>query len=452
MRKAIRDHRTDFVALIVLFVFGVGTTVFILSQQQAPYPSWLPILGDDTVELKAELSTAQAVTPGQGQTVNIAGIEVGNLTDVQLEEGQAVVTMQVEREYSELIHSDATVLMRPRTGLQDMTLEVDPGTDEAPPIEDGDTLPSAQTEPNINPDEILASLDGDTQAYLRLLLEGGAEGLGGNGREFSAALRRFEPLGRDLAKINGKLSHRNRNIERSIHNFKLVSEELGARDTRLAEFVDSNNAVLESFANQEASLRESLQELPSALAATRGALESGDQFALELGPASKALIPQARSLGPALEATRPFFRDTVAPIRDQIRPFTRQVRPSIRELADTAKQLNKATPKLTSAVGELNSLFNALAFDPSGSGESYLYYVPWLNHNINSALGFQDAHGPFLRSLVLQSCNTAQLAEGFAAGRPYIRTLQQLSRVPVSGTVQTDPDPNKQLCTLDPQF
>jgi phospholipid/cholesterol/gamma-HCH transport system substrate-binding protein len=452
MRKAIRDHRTDFVALIVLFVFGMGTTIFILSQQQAPYPSWLPILGDDTVELKAELSTAQAVTPGQGQTVNIAGIEVGNLTDVTLEGGEAVVTMQVEREYASLIHSDATVLMRPRTGLQDQTLEVDPGTDEAPPIEDGDTLPSSQTEPNINPDEILASLDGDTQAYLRLLLEGGAEGLGGHGREFSAALRRFEPLGRDLAKINGKLSHRNRNIERSIHNFRLVSEELGDRDTRLAEFVDSNNAVLESFANQEASLRESLQELPSALAATRGALESGDQFALELGPASRALIPQARSLGPALEATRPFFRDTVAPIRDQIRPFTREVRPSIRELADTATALNKATPKLTSSVGELNALFNALAFDPSGSGESYLYYVPWLNHNLNSALGFQDAQGPFLRTIVLQSCLTSNLAEGFAVSRPYIRTLQQLSRVPVSGLSQTDPDPNKQLCTLDPPF
>lgn len=452
MNKAIRDHLTDFVAIIVLLVFGLATTVFILSQQQAPYPSWVPFLGDDTVELKAELSTAQAVTPGQGQTVNIAGIEVGNLTEVELVDGEAVVTMLVDRDYADLIHSDATVLMRPRTGLQDQTLEVDPGTDDAPVIEDGETLPSAQTQPNVNPDQILASLDGDTQAYLRLLLEGGAEGLGGNGEEFSATLRRFEPLGRDLAKINGKLSKRSQSISRAITNFKLVSEELGARDTRLAEFVDSSNAVLGSFANQEASLRESFQELPSALAATRGALESGDQFALELGPASRALIPQARSLGPALEATRPFFRDTVAPIRDQIRPFTRQVRPPIRKLADTATALNQTTPDLTRSLGEVNSLFNALAFDPSGSQNGYLYFLPWLNHNLDTALSLQDAHGPLLRTVVLQSCITAQLAEGFASGRPYIRTLQQLSRVPASGTVFTDPDPNKQLCTLDPQF
>ena len=56
-------------------------TGFILSQQQQPYPSWVPVLGDDSFELKAELSTAQAVTPGQGQTVNIAGLKVGEISE-----------------------------------------------------------------------------------------------------------------------------------------------------------------------------------------------------------------------------------------------------------------------------------------------------------------------------------------------------------------------------------
>ena len=67
-----------------------------LSQQQQPYPSWIPFLGDDRFELKAELSTAQAVTPGQGQTVNIAGVKVGDISDVELENGHAVVTMLIE--------------------------------------------------------------------------------------------------------------------------------------------------------------------------------------------------------------------------------------------------------------------------------------------------------------------------------------------------------------------
>jgi hypothetical protein len=87
----------------------------------------------------------------------------------------------------------------------------------------------------VQPDEILATLDGDTQAYLKLLLEGGAQGFGGHGRELSAGLRRLEPFARDVAKINRLLAQRRQNIRRSIHNFRLVADELGRNDQQLAE-------------------------------------------------------------------------------------------------------------------------------------------------------------------------------------------------------------------------
>ena len=38
-------------------------------------------------------------------------------------------------------------------------------------------MPLASTQPNVNPDEILAALDADTQDFLKLLLAGGAEAL-----------------------------------------------------------------------------------------------------------------------------------------------------------------------------------------------------------------------------------------------------------------------------------
>lgn len=439
MIKGIRDRFSDVVAIALLTLFALAITVFILSRQQQPYPSWIPILGDDTFELRGEFESAQAVTPGQGQTVNISGIQVGDITDVTLEEGHAVVTMQIEEEYGDLLRSDASMLLRPRTGLQDMTVELDPGTKGAP-LEEGDTVPMAGTEGNVQPEQLLESLDRDTRDYLVLLLEGGATGLGENGEELSATLRRFEPTARDLAKINKGLAERRQNIARSINNFREVSEELGARDTQLADFVDSSNAALGAFANQEASLRETFQELPSALQATQGALDSGNQFALELGPAARRLIPSSRALGPALRETRPFFRQTVGPIKNQIRPFTRQVRDPIRTLVDTSNALSEATPPLTDSLGEINKLFNALAYNPPGAEEGYLFWAAWLNHNQNGGLGFQDAGTAMTRGLVLQSCFTALQAEGFAASRPFIRTLQQLTRVPESSTI----------CPLDP--
>jgi phospholipid/cholesterol/gamma-HCH transport system substrate-binding protein len=436
VRRAIREHLRDFIAILALLLLGLAATVAILSQQQAVYPSWIPFLGDDRVEIKAEFTSAQAVTPGQGQTVNIAGVEVGDVTKVELERETAVVTLSIQEQYADLIHDDASLLLRPRTGLQDITVEVDAGSPDSPTVEDGDTIPVSQTQPNVQPDQILATLDGDTQAYLKLLLQGGAEGFGGHGKQLSAGLRRLEPFARDVAKINGLLSARRQNIRRSIHNFRLVAEELGQNDTQLAEWVDSSNAALRAFANQEASIRQTLREAPSALRETQRALRSSNRFSLASAPALRKLTPAARTLGPALEETRPFFRETAGPIRNQIRPFTRRVQKPFRHLEQAAGPLDETSTSLRSGLTELNEVFNALAFNPDGGQESFLFWAAWLNHNLNALSFVQDANGPVPRGLVLLSCATTGLAANVATADVTYQTLLDLNRVPRSADFQ----------------
>ncbi len=308
MRRAIREHLRDFLAIIGLIAAGLVTTYVILGNQASALPSWVPLLGEERFEVKAEFTSAQAVTPGQGQAVAIAGIKVGDITGVTLEDGQAEVTMEVDNDQAELIKDDASLLLRPKTGLNDMVIEVDPGTGES--IEEGATIPLASTQPNVNPDEILASLDADTQAFLKLLLASGAEGLDpeqGRGRKASNAFRQFEPFARDIARISGGLAQRRESISRSIHNFRLLSEELADRDEDLTAFVDGSNGALQRFANQEAAIRESLQELPSTLSETNKALISSNRFALAALPALRDSLPGARALKPALQAARPFL-------------------------------------------------------------------------------------------------------------------------------------------------
>jgi phospholipid/cholesterol/gamma-HCH transport system substrate-binding protein len=438
VKRAIREHLRDFVAIGALFVMALAVTGLILSQQQQPYPSWIPFIGDDTFELKAELSSAQAVTPGQGQTVNIAGVKAGDISDVELVNGHAVVTMLIEKKYAPLIHTDANVLLRPRTGLQDMTMEIDPGQ-TGPTVEEGSTIPLAQTEPNVQPDQILASLDGDTRQYLQLLIQGGAEGLGGHGKAFSAGLRRFEPLGRDLAEIGDALAERRRNIAHVITSFRELSETLGRTDVRLSDWVTSQNGALGAFADVEASLRESLRELPPTLVTTREALASSDELSKVLGPTSEALIPAAEAFLPAQQSAQKLFADTTTPIRDQIRPFAREVQTPIEHLKQAADPLAETTTGLTKSFSELNLLFNALAYNPPGPSEGYLFWLSWLNHNANNLFYTQSADGPLRRGTIMMSCQTAALAETFASVRPFIRTLQQITNV----------TPSSQICPVD---
>jgi phospholipid/cholesterol/gamma-HCH transport system substrate-binding protein len=438
MTRAIREHLRDFIAIIALVVAGLLTAYVILANQASAMPSWVPLLGEERFNLKAELSTAQAVTPGQGQAVDIAGIQVGDITGVELVDGHAVVDMEVEDEYAELIKQDATLLLRPKTGLQDMVVEIDPGVD-AEGVEEGETLPLVSTLPNANPDEFLAALDADTQSFLKLLLAGGGEALDPEkqrGEKLALALRQFEPLARDVARINSGLAQRRESISRSIHNFRLLSEELGNNDEALTSFIDSSNAVLGSFAKQEASIRAALRELPPTLRETKGALKSSNQFALQAAPALRDSLPGARALAPALRALRPLFTETVSPIRDQIRPFTRQVAGPVQHLSQTSVNLGKTVPPLRLSFTRLNEIFNALAANPEGADEGYLFYVPWLNHNTNNLYTLQDAHGPIRRAALMASCNTARLAQDSVfSTKPYIATLAQLTQFPLPGDI-----------------
>jgi phospholipid/cholesterol/gamma-HCH transport system substrate-binding protein len=433
MRRALREHSRDVLAIIALLAAGLFATTVILVNQRTSLPGWVPLIGSDRFALHADFATAQAVIPGQGQSVDIAGIRVGDVTGVSLENGHAVVDMEVDNKYAPLIHEDASLLLRPKTGLNDMVVEVSPGTPGTPEMNEGATVSLASTQPQVNPDEILSSLDADTQQFLKLLLSNGAEALDpeqGRDVKLSNALRRLEPFARDIARITRLLSQRRQNIARSIHNFQLLSTELGNRDQDLVEFVDSSDAVLASFARQEASIRSALRELPGTLKETQSALKSANDLALQSGPALKKRIPGARATGPALRALRPLFRETAGPIQNQIRPFTRQVASPVTHLAQASQALGKATPGLKTGFTDLNSGLNALAYNPPGADEGFLFYVPWLNHNLNANYLLQDAYGPMRRGIVLVSCSTAFTAEGTLLAEPYLRLLYQLTGAP----------------------
>src|SRR5438105_11193094 len=174
VREQIERYRTAFIAVVTMIVIAAAVGGYILAHENLKLPGWVPVLGRNYYTLKAEIQTAQALTPGQGQAVTIAGAKVGEIESVSLQNGVAVVTMKVTPKYARF-YRDATLLMPPKTALQDMTVEVNPGTPSAGPLKSGETLPLAQTAPNINFDEFLAGLDAETRSYLQELLPGAGQ-------------------------------------------------------------------------------------------------------------------------------------------------------------------------------------------------------------------------------------------------------------------------------------
>jgi phospholipid/cholesterol/gamma-HCH transport system substrate-binding protein len=430
MRTAIRKHLIDFLAVLGLILISGVVAVQILSNQRLTLPAWVPVVGKDFYEIEAELATAQSVTPGQGQTVNVAGVEVGEIKSVRLQDGKAIIGMKIEPRYDR-VYKDASVLLRPKTGLKDMVAELTPGTREAGRLPEGGRIPVSQTLPDVNLDEILASLDADTRDYLKLLLGDGGIALKDNGRALGDTIRRFEPTAIYARRVNEALAERKANIKRAVHNFSLLMEELGSKDDQVAEFVENSNAVFAAFAAQEANLRETLRELPSSLSATQSALGKAQAMAEELGPTLEALRPGARALGPTQRAIRPFLAQTTPIIRDELRPFARPARPTVRELRPAMRDLAAATPDLTRAFRVINALLNTAAYNPPGElEEGYLFWFAWANHLAPTVFATQDAHGPIRHGLVIFGCQTAGVLDAVAEANPQLGTLVDLLNGP----------------------
>jgi phospholipid/cholesterol/gamma-HCH transport system substrate-binding protein len=417
-RKAFKSNAKAAVALVCLIVLGVAIGSYILSNQRLNPPAWMPIVGENTFELKAELESAQGVLPGQGQAVNVSGVKVGDIASVDLEDGQAVATLRIEERFAR-VYPDATILLRPKTGLKDMVIELDPGSKSSgDQLEDGETISNDSTLPDANPEEFISALDGDTQAYLRLLVgNAGTAFSNGGGRDLANTLRRFQPLSRDFNKANKYVIRRRARIKRVIHNFSAIMTELGAHDRELAQFVGSSAAVLRRFANQNENLAETVELLPAALRSGNTALAKVDRLGQAMERTFTNLRPTARALGPTLRQARPFFSASTPVLRDQLRPFAREVRPIASELRPAARDLAKVTPNLVDFTEVFNALFNELAFDPKGEGkgkEGYLFYLPWANHNTNSVIANQDGISPLRRGLILASCrNNGDLRQLF---------------------------------------
>ncbi|MGI8921964.1 MAG: MlaD family protein [Solirubrobacteraceae bacterium] len=418
---------SDAIAIVVLFVVAVGVSAYILSHERLRFP----IVQSAPFTLKGDFSTAQAVTPGQGQTVQVSGVQIGEISGVTLTNGVAEVAMSIRPEYKDVIHTDATALLRPKTGLKDMFVELNPGlpSDRNPVVKPGYTIPIQNTLPDINPDQIFAALDADSRAYLKLLLQGAGQGLNNRGGDLREVFTRFEPTHRDLAAVNTAVATRDTYLRDAIHSLAVLNGELASKGPQLTSLVSSSAVVFNAFAQENQQVSQFVHVLPGALHQTTDTLGKVQRFADVLGPAATALQPVAVALNKANAAIQPFAREATPEINNHIRPFVRDLRPLVRNLRPAATNLAKATPQLTPSFLVLNRLFNMFAFNPNANlgpavggqpPRSYLFYLAWLGHVGVNLFSSADANGSFRPVTVAAPCATLKQ---LVAGAPQLNFL-----------------------------
>jgi phospholipid/cholesterol/gamma-HCH transport system substrate-binding protein len=304
-------------------------------------------------EVNAVFQSANSIRVGS--PVRIAGVEVGKVKKVKADGNSdaAVVVMQIDDDGLPL-HTDATAKIRPRIFLEgNFFVDLQPGSPEAPTLDDGGTLKVTQTATPVQLDEVLTSLQQDSRADLKDLLDQLAVTL--NAKPTAAENRAADPLARgqtaaesfndaydDIPAAEQSTSQvfdallgtePGRDLARLIDGTARTTGALIRNENALRGLITNFNATMAAFAAQSRNLSLSIRELPTTLTAANRALAS-----------LNAAFPPTRAFAREI---LPGVRETPATI-DAAFPWIAQARPLMgpNELGGLAQQLSPAAADL----------------------------------------------------------------------------------------------------------
>jgi virulence factor Mce-like protein len=333
----------------------------------------IPFAGDG-YQLKAVFSDAQNIRAKS--PVRIAGVDVGEVTDVQhlVDEGgngqdAAVVTMKIE-DSARPIRQDATMQLRPRLFLEgNLFVDLHPGSPAGPELDSGAVVPQTQTAVSVQFDQVLGTLQAPVREQLQVFFKefGDALDTYGGGKGLQTSFRTSPAAYRYTAEVNeALLGTQPGDLAGFTSNLDIVARELNSDSTALQGLIENLNSVSGAFAAHQASLREAIVELPRTLAVGRPALFKLNRALPPLRAFAREALPGVKSANKALDHANPWIGQLRQLISEaELRGLVHDLEPTVPDLAALARS---SLPFLEEAR-ELSSCFNHVV-------------IPWSNTEI----------------------------------------------------------------------
>jgi phospholipid/cholesterol/gamma-HCH transport system substrate-binding protein len=401
------------------WVLGVVVAIILAILSYLAFAKELPWAGDGYT-LKATFENA--ATLRETAPVRIAGVNVGEVTQIEPSGDAAEVTFTVSDE-GRPIHADAEVEIRPRLFLEgNFFLDLRPGSPSAPELEAGDAIPITQTATAVQLDEVLTALQMPQRRGLQRLLEGFGTALtyeptpaddadqdpdvqGETAAEsLNDAFRYGGPAGRSTAIVADALrGERPHDLSGMIAATGQVFGKLATVERELADLITNFNTTVGAFASESQALSESISLLDPTLAETE----------VSLSHLSDALPPLRRL---AIES-RPAIQELPATIA-AFEPWLFQTELLLdgEELGGTARLLESAAPGLARTSAGSRALFPAVS-DVSRCATENL--VPAADTAITID-GFANGQ-PNFQELFYGAVQIAGAGQGFDGNGPFLR-------------------------------
>ncbi len=372
------------IAWLVAVAVGTGAAGYFLMNQRFN-PPW-----EDRYSVWATFDQAPGVAPGKGQEVRIAGVEVGDIRSSRVSaDGNAQLELSIEA--NQTIYSNAKFVLRPKSPLNDMYVEISPGGPPGKALRDGSTVPVAQTVRPVQIDEVIGHLDTDARRGLTALLSEADVALANAPAELPAGLVETDTATVDLQPVVQQLEQRRDLLAELMTSLSEIAAATGEDDARLTRLATSLQQTLATVGEQDDELDDALAEMPGFARELRGASKNVRDLIDELDPTLESLADAEENLPDALER----LNESV----ESLDGFLDHATPVLRDAKPVLADLRVASPHLQATVADLRPITKDL--DPfTATTVKHFDDLNGFFRNTNSFVSLRDANRGIGRLLV----------------------------------------------------
>jgi phospholipid/cholesterol/gamma-HCH transport system substrate-binding protein len=378
------------VAVISLLVIAGVVGGIILANQRFTSP-W-----STRLVVYAGFESAPGISPANGQEVRIAGVKVGDITAAEVNRaGHAVLTLSIEPGHR--LYKNATLVLRPKSPLNEMYVTIAPGGPPADHIESGYTYPISNTQRPIETDEVLDHLDSNARAALTALLAESDVALSNTTTHLPAGLDATRTVADRLRPVAEQLAIRKHLIRTLITDLALISRAVGGDDRRIVTLAEGLHTTLNTVGGHQTQLGSTLATLPGLINNLHRSTDSVQDLSGQLDPTLRDLQKASDELPDALARLRS-TANHIDEVSTAARPFLDTARPVINDLRPFTDSLTEALPPLREVTTQLDPVTNALL--------PYLPDVAAFAINTRSITSTEDANSGVLRATIPSNINS----------------------------------------------
>lgn len=361
-----------------MFVILGGAIALVLAS------AWF-FLGQQTYQVTLALRSANNII--EGGRVHINGFEVGRVDKIQVRDGQAYLTLNIEDASYAPLHEGADVKIQWKALLGERIVAITDGLKTNPEIPDGGTIPGVMPKP-IEIDEVLNTLDASTLSNLSSLVKELDKTAVAHEGDMNATIQAAGPALNALGSVLDALGTDGPAIRNLVVRLNELTGTLANRQQDVRTVVTELSRLTALAADQQEQLREGLRLVPPTLQTARttfakvpGVVDEAVPLLEDLKPTTAKLAPFAANLRPLLEDLRPTVRELRPTLEelDELLDFT----PSLLDVSD------QAVPELTEALDNLSDPLDFLRpFTPEATA--------FLSH-VSAATKPFDSNGHYIR-------------------------------------------------------